>query len=324
MSVSRESFHSDKWKHYKSLNIYEDLNFLAYVLGYISADGCLSSTNKAVIRLTSKDHEFLKCVSSRLVEKPRFGHHENNLRIQFSHVDLFKECLAIGITPNKSLTLDVSLQDKSLEYKLHFLRGVIDGDGSVKVRKSLGRSSIEIATASPYFCNFLMREFGFSYFYTDFCSGLYAAYLKGHKAKLLSLILPKADYTLKRKTSQLLNLEGLLLSKKIAPTACLSGSEETLEYLVRTRRYLSVGNFSKEKKEVKDLFPLAKKNPLNKRLYTVTVCIEGKEMSFIEAWQKFALKEISYGNARNRYSRGWGVLEALTTPLRAIRHRSMK
>lgn len=105
---------------------------LAYAVGLIATDGCLSSDG-LLIDLTSKDREQLENFSKCLGVKFRIGNKLNgkgdeNLRIQFKNRIFYDFLLFIGLTPRKSLTMGrLKIPD---EYFFDFLRGCFDGDGS--------------------------------------------------------------------------------------------------------------------------------------------------------------------------------------------------
>ena len=107
---------------------------LAYVVGLIATDGCLSGNHKNII-FTSKDIEQIGNSKLILNLKGKVGFTRNNklgtesYRIQFSNVQLYDWLLSIGLTSNKSLTLgSLDIPDK---YFIDFLRGHLDGDGSI-------------------------------------------------------------------------------------------------------------------------------------------------------------------------------------------------
>jgi len=105
---------------------------LAYAIGLIATDGCLSS-NRLLIDLTSKDKEqllnFCKCVGVNF----KIGNKWNKkgdecLRIQFKNRYFYDFLLSIGLTPRKSLTMGkLKIPNKHF---YDFLRGSFDGDGS--------------------------------------------------------------------------------------------------------------------------------------------------------------------------------------------------
>ena len=105
---------------------------LAYVVGLIASDGCLSKDG-LLIDLTSKDREQLYNYSKCLGINFKIGSKWNSvgnriLRIQFKNRIFYDFLLSVGLTPKKSLTIGkLAIPDK---YFFDFLRGSFDGDGT--------------------------------------------------------------------------------------------------------------------------------------------------------------------------------------------------
>ncbi len=104
---------------------------LAYAIGLIATDGCLSSDG-LLIDLTSKDREqllnFSKCLGVNFTIGNKWsGVGDRYLRIQFKNRFFYDFLLSIGLTSKKSLTMGkIKIPDK---YFFDFLRGCFDGDG---------------------------------------------------------------------------------------------------------------------------------------------------------------------------------------------------
>jgi hypothetical protein len=105
---------------------------LAYIVGLIVTDGCLSKDGRHVI-FTSKDIEQIGNFIRILKIKNKIGITKNKTgeayRIQIGNVQFYDWLLEIGLTAKKSLTLGkINIPDN---YFLDFLRGHLDGDGSI-------------------------------------------------------------------------------------------------------------------------------------------------------------------------------------------------
>lgn len=105
---------------------------LAYAVGLITADGCLSSDGRH-IDLTSKDllqiQTFAKILqlTNKIGLKSSGSSTKKYYRIEFGNVELYRFLLKIGLTPHKSKTLvRLEIPDR---YFIDFLRGEFDGDG---------------------------------------------------------------------------------------------------------------------------------------------------------------------------------------------------
>ncbi len=123
-----------KAKRYKPKKVYDFTwtNELAYIVGLFVTDGCLSSDNRHII-FTSKDIEQINNVIDILNIKNKIGITRNKnseaFRIQICNVQLYDWLIKIGFTANKSLTIgEIDVPDK---FFIDFLRGHLDGDGSI-------------------------------------------------------------------------------------------------------------------------------------------------------------------------------------------------
>ncbi len=104
---------------------------LAYAVGLIATDGCLSGR---AITFTNTDRELVEAFVAGIGQAVKIGvQHKPGrqpaYRAQFGNRTLFDWLIAIGITPRKSLTIGaIAVPD---EFFLSFVRGLVDGDGSV-------------------------------------------------------------------------------------------------------------------------------------------------------------------------------------------------
>ncbi len=105
---------------------------LAYALGLAATDGCLSRDGRHVL-FGSEDRgqveAFVRCVGrpTTYISKDR---NREYFRSQLGDVELYQFLADAGLTPRKSLTLSRLMFPA--EYFWHVVRGLIDGDGSVK------------------------------------------------------------------------------------------------------------------------------------------------------------------------------------------------
>lgn len=137
----------------------------AYVIGLLTADGCLLNDGRH-IDFTSKDYEqvatFKKCLKLKAcISVKHSGIGNRYYRVQFSDV-LFREFLmSIGLTPAKSKTIaSVLVPD---EYFSDFLRGYFDGDGSSysyydPIFPKSYRFYLSFVSASPRFIQWLQEK----------------------------------------------------------------------------------------------------------------------------------------------------------------------
>ncbi len=138
---------------------------LAYAVGLIATDGCLSNDG-ILIDLTSKDKEQLLNFSKCLGVDLKIGYKWNGsadkiLRVQFKNRIFYDFLLSIGLTSRKSLTMGELVIPK--KYFFDFLRGCHDGDGTFysywdKRWKSSFMFYLEFISASKKHIDWLREE----------------------------------------------------------------------------------------------------------------------------------------------------------------------
>ena len=137
---------------------------LWYVVGYIATDGCLSKDRRHIM-IVSKDYQILKDIRDTLGLNAKISHHRGGLNtsafhVVISSVSFYRFLESIGLTSKKSLTLG-SLDVPSSYFK-DFLRGVIDGDGSIYswIHRTNGHIqwSLRFHSGSKLFSEWLKNE----------------------------------------------------------------------------------------------------------------------------------------------------------------------
>jgi predicted DNA-binding protein YlxM (UPF0122 family) len=160
----------------KKVNVNEDFfsswsAAMAYVLGVIYTDGNLnpgrirepwrskSSSTMPMISIAQKETELLEkvlklmdCDSKLYFSKERiYGKIKAGALYQFniSNEKLYDDIVNLGLTPNKSLTMQFpNIPD---EFVRHFIRGCWDGDGSVYIEKKSNKVCANFVSGSKDF-----------------------------------------------------------------------------------------------------------------------------------------------------------------------------
>ena len=117
----------------------------AYITGLIATDGSIYDKNNSYylkLAFKSSDVDILEKVKKAIGSKseirtkkgianlPQGGTSNYELKtLLICNKKMIKDLEALGITPNKSLTLDFDYSKLPIELFPHFLRGLIDGDG---------------------------------------------------------------------------------------------------------------------------------------------------------------------------------------------------
>lgn len=116
---------------------------MAYILGLIYADGCLTSgpgCHRVNITLHIDDGYLLQDILNELDCSNGVYIADNKSSMQISSMVIEKDLTEIGLTPKKSLTIE--FPDVPKKYIPHFIRGVLDGDGSITHNNTRPRISI--------------------------------------------------------------------------------------------------------------------------------------------------------------------------------------
>lgn len=124
-------------------------NEMAYVLGFIVTDGCVTD-NQLVI--AQKERYILERIAKVVGTTAQVSEFKNNggksviNRLCLSRKEIVHDLNKLGITKRKSLT--VPFPDVPDEFMSHFFRGVIDGDGWVHKKgyvMSIASASLQFA-----------------------------------------------------------------------------------------------------------------------------------------------------------------------------------
>lgn len=99
---------------------------LAWVVGLIWSDGCLYGNT---VDISSKDFQIIELVLALIGGRYALKNRGEHLRVHFSSKHVATFLRSIGLTEKKSLT--IAWPKIPVEYEADFMRGLIDGDGSV-------------------------------------------------------------------------------------------------------------------------------------------------------------------------------------------------
>lgn len=107
---------------------------MAYVLGYWWADGCMriKAHGAHEIEIASKDVDHLRIIADLIGGRysvRQVSPISDTLAVTFCSKQMYEDILAHGGTPRKSRTIGFPLLP--IGFLAHFVRGVIDGDGSL-------------------------------------------------------------------------------------------------------------------------------------------------------------------------------------------------
>ncbi|MFA5255319.1 MAG: LAGLIDADG family homing endonuclease [Candidatus Omnitrophota bacterium] len=107
---------------------------MAYVLGLIATDGCVSKSGAVSLCINDKDLlEKVKNAMGSAHTIKYYGRQNRLYSFNFSRQRLCADLGKLGIFPNKSL--NIRFPDVPDAFLIDFIRGVFDGDGSVFFEK---------------------------------------------------------------------------------------------------------------------------------------------------------------------------------------------
>lgn len=133
---------------------------MAYVLGYIYADGSLEDASYLrgkYLRITSSEESsiirikgFLKSEHSVTIREPRWGiffggknyQSKKAYMLRIGSHKIYDSLLKLGLYPNKSLTVKFPIVPK--KHLSHFVRGYFDGDGCISLYRASGKYGQQI------------------------------------------------------------------------------------------------------------------------------------------------------------------------------------
>ena len=138
----------------------------AYAIGLLTTDGNLSKDGRH-LNMTSKDEEQIINFKNCLDLQNKIGRKGSGTTmgkkyfvLQFGDVNFYEFLVSIGLKPAKSKTL--GRLDIPREYFWDFLRGCVDGDGSIGTFKHpesiYPQLRVRIYSASPKFLEWIKTE----------------------------------------------------------------------------------------------------------------------------------------------------------------------
>jgi len=188
-------------------NVFANLNDeqTQYWLGMLAADGTIGNKEYLVsLELQNKDLNHLQkyCnflgISFKKIKYPKYN--TIGYRASFKNKEINLYLKSLGITDNKSKTINIKFN-----FNNHFIRGVFDGDGYVRLINK-NKASYEIATMSVDFKNQIceyLNNVNIEHTYNLRKDGIYiiGVYTQSEVRKFYDLIYNNATVFLERKKS---------------------------------------------------------------------------------------------------------------------------
>ena len=130
---------------------------MAYILGYIVADGCVSLSNGSYgLIISSVDLDTVTFIKDEICATKNIYHNgDGSHTISFTNKNLIMDIMAHGVIPRK--TWAPVVPEVPIEYWISFIHGLFDGDGSSYIIKLTRDVTIRIGTSiSSHNKEFLM------------------------------------------------------------------------------------------------------------------------------------------------------------------------
>lgn len=155
----RDAYFSNKKLRYHPVNdnfFKSWSNEMAYVLGFICADGCISHRLN-ILTISQKEIEILEKIKKLMQAEQNIVHysHQDINHLPIGSKAIVEDLLKLGITPKKSLTIKFPCM--ATEYISHFIRGYFDGDGTI-CRQGTGWK-VSIVSGSKDFIESVKEKF---------------------------------------------------------------------------------------------------------------------------------------------------------------------
>lgn len=139
-------------------NIFLDENEISfYLLGAYMSDGNISLIPRSKnFNIGSKDKDWLEIIRNLISKSINLQQRSDNYFIlKCFDLDIIDWLVSYGCIPNKSLSLEIK-KEIPKKYQKDFIRGVLDGDGSVSVckyKKYKNNKEYEYIKVNAYICS---------------------------------------------------------------------------------------------------------------------------------------------------------------------------
>lgn len=130
-------------------NYFSELNFEnSYYLGFVAADGTVrKDSNEIKITICNEDESYLLEMINRMNYQGRLHYLEKTKAVEyrFSSRQIKEDLAKYSIIPRKTYN-GITIQNIPDKYKLAFIKGYYDGDGSVSINKNTKQVSVKIVS----------------------------------------------------------------------------------------------------------------------------------------------------------------------------------
>lgn len=129
---------------------------MAYVLGFSYADGCIYKTSLSW-DIQKRDLNLLEKINRTIVSNYPISVRKNSYRLRISNQIFINHAIKRGLLPKKNIRKTLPKIPKYLIR--HFVRGYLDGDGWIVIRKDHNEVDVGFANGKSDFLESLERVF---------------------------------------------------------------------------------------------------------------------------------------------------------------------
>lgn len=226
---------------------------MAYILGFISADGCVQSTGAISIGLSARDSEHLENIKNIMAPtyKLRFYSTKKNDKkypacsLTFGSKYVYQKLISLGVHERKTKNFD--MPKIAAGFERHFLRGYFDGDGSIyKINKKYSWQICILGTQSflTSMNEIICKELNLSRRGPRECTGKgvweikYGAY---DSFKICEWLYNPSELRLERKYNRYIEMfNDMIMLKENSPR----WSQKDVEFLINNYSIMSTKNIS--------------------------------------------------------------------------------
>ena len=153
--IRKTSINPNRFKYKVNYDFFKHWNpRMAYILGFAFADGNIYSLSLGWD--LKNDIELLKKINKAMGSNYPIEKRKNSFRLRISNPVILQDIQKLGVTPNKSKTCQLPAVPKI--FFRDFIRGVLDGDGWVTIRKKKREISIGFCSGSFKFLRDLIER----------------------------------------------------------------------------------------------------------------------------------------------------------------------
>jgi hypothetical protein len=201
-TLTKKGADNYNFKYKKDESFFDNIDseLKAYLLGWVAGDGCLKKDG-LFLAVHKKDIEISNLFRDSIAPNCRqfFRHYDNTVNISIHSVKIVSSlCKALKVNVGKK-SHKISLPDISDELMIHFIRGLMDSDGSIDKIDGVHTNPNCSYCSMSELIKHQIYEFCVSYQIKCSLTGHVVAWYGKNANKFLELIYKDSNFHLRRK-----------------------------------------------------------------------------------------------------------------------------